>query len=143
MAHEKSERAYREIGIAEGHHALSHHQGDSKMIEKVAQIDLFQSQLLAYYLDKLRSTKEGDGTLLDHVALLYGSGLSDGTLHKATDLPLLVAGAAGGKIPGGRHIEFKPDTPMTNLHLTLLDLAGVRVDKLGDSTGGIEGLTLA
>jgi hypothetical protein len=143
MAHEKSERAYREIGIAEGHHALSHHQGDPRMIEKVAQIDVFQSQLFAYYLDKLRNTREGDGNLLDHVAILYGSGLSDGNLHKATDLPLLVAGAAGGRIPGGRHIEYKMDTPMTNLHLTLLDIAGVRTDKLGDSNGALEGLTLA
>lgn len=142
MAHEKSERAYREIGIAEGHHALSHHQGDPNMIGKVAQIDLFQSQLLAYYLEKLRATPDGDGTLLDHSAVLYGSGLSDGNLHKATDLPLLVAGG-GGKKMGGRHLEFTPNTPMTNLHVTLLDIAGVRVDKLGDSTGQVDGLSLA
>ena len=143
MAHEKSERAYREIGIAEGHHALSHHQGDPQMIEKVAQIDVFQSKLLAYYLERLRSTVDGDGSLLDHSAILYGSGLSDGNLHKATDLPLIVAGGGGGKIAGGRHIELRPDTPMTNLHLTLLGIAGVRVDKFGDSNGGLEGLTLA
>ena len=143
MAHEKSERAYREIGIAEGHHALSHHQGDPQMIEKVAQIDVFQSKLLAYYLERLRSTVDGDGSLLDHSAILYGSGLSDGNLHKATDLPLIVAGGGGGKIAGGRHIEFKPDTPMTNLHLTLLDIAGVHVDKFGDSNGELEGLSLA
>ena len=143
MAHEKSERAYREIGIDEGHHALSHHQGDAGMIAKVAQIDLYQAKLFAHFLEKLKATPDGDGSLLDHVAILFGSGLSDGNLHKCTDLPILLAGGARGQIKGGRHIQYKMDTPMTNLHLAMLDMAGVRVDKLGDSTGELELLSVA
>ncbi len=135
MAHEKSERAYREIGIDEGHHALSHHQGDSGMIAKIEQIDLFQAKLFAHFLEKLRATSDGDGNLLDHSVILYGSGLSDGNLHKCNDLPILLAGGGSGRIKGGRHIRYELDTPLTNLHLALLDVAGIHVDKLGDSTG--------
>src|SRR5262249_16043285 len=143
MAHEKSERHYPELGIEEGHHAMSHHQGDAGLIGKVARIDVFQSQMFAYFLDRLPSTPDGHGTLLAHVAILYGSCLSDGNLHKCVDLPILVAGGGGGRIKGGRHIEYPIDTPLTNLHVALLDIAGVRVDKFGDSSGELNGLSMS
>jgi hypothetical protein len=143
MSHEKSERAYREIGIDEGHHALSHHQGDVGMMAKTARIDLFQSQLFAHFLEKLRATRDGDGTLLDHSAILYGSGLSDGNLHKSTDLPILLVGGGSGRVKGGRHVGYPMDTPLTNLHLSMLEMAGVAVDKFADSTGKLELLSIA
>ena len=143
MSKEKSERAYREIGIHEGHHALSHHQRDREMMAKVAQIDTFQSKLLAYFLEKLRSTPDGDGSLLDHSVILYGSGLGDGNLHLSNNLPILLAGGGAGRMKGGRHIKYPLDTPLTNLHLTMLDIAGVAVDKLGDSTGKLELLSVS
>jgi hypothetical protein len=143
MSHEKSERAYREIGIDEGHHALSHHQGDAGMMAKAARIDLFQAQLFAHFLDRLRSTPEGDGNLLDYVAILYGSGLSDGNLHKCTDLPILLVGGAGGRIKQGRHAKYPLNTPMANLHLAMLDMAGIEVDKFADSTGVLDVLPVA
>jgi hypothetical protein len=143
MSHEKSERAYREIGIDEGHHALSHHQGDPNMMARVEQIDLFQSKLFTHFVEKLHSTPEGDGTLLDHVAILFGSGLSDGNLHKSTDLPLIVVGGAGGSLKGGRHVKYPMDTPMANLHLALLERAGVHVEQFADSTGKLDVLSMA
>ena len=113
----------------------THHQGDPEKIEKTIQINIFHTKMLAYYLDKLRSTPDGDGSLLDHSMILYGGALSDGNLHLYTDLPLLlVAGGVGG-IKGGRHVRYPKRTPMTNLLLTMLDKAKVpHVEKLGDST---------
>jgi len=139
MGREGSDRSYRNIGISDGHHPLTHHQNDPEKIEKVTQIDTYHVKMLAYYLDKLQSTKDGEGTLLDNSMVLYGSSICDGNAHTHHDLPLVLAGGAGGQIKGGRHIRFPKETPMNNLLLTMLDKARVPVpEKLGDSTGEIK-----
>ena len=139
IGHEMSGRAYPEVGFGDAHHAVTHHQGDVEKISKVIQINTFHTKLLADYLEKLRLTQDGDGSLLDHSMILYGSALSDGNLHLYTDLPLLlVAGGVAG-IKGGRHVRYQGGIPMTNLLLTMLDKARVpNVAKLGDSTGRLE-----
>jgi hypothetical protein len=139
IGHEMSGRAYPEVGFGDSHHSLTHHQGDQEKIAKTVQINTFHTKMLAYFLEKLRSTPDGDGSLLDHAMILYGAALSDGNLHLYTDLPLLlVAGGVGG-IKGGRHIRYRGGVPMTNLLLTMLDNARVPdVEKLGDSTGPLE-----
>ncbi len=136
LGREMGDLAYPEIGFADTHHSVTHHLGDREKIDKVIQINIFHTGLLSYYLDRLQSTPDGDGSLLDHAMILYGSALSDGNLHLYTDLPvLLVAGGVAG-IRGGQHIRYPAGTPMTNLFLTMLDKAGVpHVDRLGDSTG--------
>ena len=105
------------------------------MVDKVTKINTFHIRMLAYFLEKLRATPDGDGTLLDHSIILYGAGISDGNVHSHDNLPLILAGGGGGQIGGGRHIKNPKDTPMLNLHLTVLDMLGVPVDKLGDSSG--------
>jgi hypothetical protein len=139
IGHEMSGRAYPELGFGDAHHSVTHHQGDPDKIAKVVQINIFHAKMLAYYLDKLRSTPDGDGSLLDHALILYGGALSDGNQHLYTDLPLLlVAGSVAG-IKGGRHVRYPRGTPMGNLLLTMLDKSGVpHLDKLGDSTGKLE-----
>ena len=139
IGHEMSGRAYPETGFGDAHHSVTHHQGDREKIEKTIQINIFHAKMLSYYLERLRSTPDGDGSLLDHAMILYGSALSDGNLHLYTNLPLLlVAGGVGG-IRGGRHLRYPAGTPMTNLLLTMLDKAGVpAVARLGDSTGRLE-----
>src|SRR3984893_16628785 len=139
IGHEMSGRAYPEVGFGDAHHSVTHHQGDPERIAKVIQINIFHTKMLAYYLDKLRSTPDGYGSLLDHALILYGGVLSDGNLHLFTDLPLLlVAGGVGG-IKGGQHIRYPRGTPMGNLLLTMLDKANVPpVDGLGDSNGRLE-----
>jgi hypothetical protein len=134
-----SGRAYPELGFGDSHHSVTHHHGDAEKIAKTAQINAFHTKMLAYYLDKLRATPDGDGSLLDHSMMLYGGALSDGNLHLYTSLPLLlVAGGATG-IKGGQHIRYPNRTPMTNLLLTMLDKANVpRLAKLGDSTGRLD-----
>jgi hypothetical protein len=135
VGREGSLQAYPEIGVPDSHHPLTHHRGQSDLVERVTRINVFHVELFAHLLDKLAATPEGDGTLLDHVAVVYGSGLSDGDRHTHEDLPVLVAGGANGRIAGGRHLVVPPETPMTNLYLTLLDYLGVPADSLGDSTG--------
>jgi hypothetical protein len=139
IGHETSPRAYPELGFSDSHHSQTHHHGDREKIGKVIQINTFHVKMLSYYLDKLRSTPDGDGSLLDHSMVLYGAALSDANLHLYTDLPLLlVAGGVNG-IKGGQYIKYPNRTPMSNLLLTMLDKAGVPgVDKLGDSTGRLE-----
>jgi hypothetical protein len=139
VGHEMSGRAYPELGFGDAHHSVTHHQGDPDKIARVVQINIFHTKMLAYYLDRLRSTADGDGSLLDHALVLYGGALSDGNLHLYTDLPLLlVAGGVAG-IKGGRHIRYPRGTPMGNLLLTMLDKANVtRVERFGDSTGRLE-----
>ena len=141
LSREQSNRAYTEIGISEAHHALSHHFGDVKKIAQMIEINKFHVGLLAYYLEKMRSTPDGDGSLLDHSLMVYGSSLSDGNIHSHDDLPTLLLGGGAGKIKGGRHIKYPTDTPMTNLLLSLLDVVGVPTDQLGDSTGKLEHLS--
>jgi hypothetical protein len=134
VGREGSLQAYPEIGVPDSHHPLTHHRGQAELVERVTKINTFHVELFAHLVAKLAATPEGDGTLLDHAAVVYGSGLSDGDRHTHEDLPVLVAGGANGAIAGGRHLAAPPETPMTNLFLTLLDQAGVRVDALGDST---------
>jgi len=142
MAREKSERAYREIGLDEGHHALTHHGYDPRLMAKCVQIETYHSRMFAYFLEKMRSTPDGDGSLLDHSVMLYGSSLSDGNVHSQQNLPILLVGGGGGRLQGGRHIRYPEETPLTNLFLTMLDVVGVPVDHFGNSTGKLEFLSV-
>jgi hypothetical protein len=137
MAREGSNRSYRSIGVADGHHSVTHHQNDKEKIEKVVKINTHHVQMFAYLLDKLRSTPDGDGNLLDHSMIVYGSSIADGNMHTHVDLPIVLAGGAAGQIKGGRSIRYPKKTPMTNLLLTMLDKAGVQAEKIGDSTGEV------
>jgi uncharacterized protein DUF1552 len=137
VGHEMGGRAYPELGFGDQHHSLTHHQGDQEKIAKVLQINIFHAKLYRYFLDKMREVPDGDGSLLDHSLLVYGSPLSDGNMHLYRDLPvLLIAGAATG-IAGNRYVRQADDTPMANLHLTLLDRLGITVERFGDSTGRV------
>jgi hypothetical protein len=142
MAREGSPRTYPQIGVPEQHHAVSHHRNDPVFIAKKQRIDTYHVQLLGYFLEKLQATPDGDGTLLDHSMILYGGGMGDGNLHEHANLPTLVAGGLGGQLRTGRHLAYPENTPMANLLVTVLDKAGVRVDKIGDSTGKLELETL-
>ncbi|HWP86207.1 MAG TPA: DUF1552 domain-containing protein [Terriglobia bacterium] len=135
-------RTYQEIGIPEGHHSLTHHQYKQDKIDKVIQINIYQAKHLAYFLERLRSTPDGDGSLLDHTIMIYGSSLSDGNLHWHDNLPILLLGGGGGQIKGGRHLRYPQDTPMTNLLLTVMDMLKVPLDRLGDSTGRLDLLSV-
>ncbi|MBI4464009.1 MAG: DUF1552 domain-containing protein [Acidobacteria bacterium] len=137
MGREQSTRTYPEIGIADPHHPLTHHSGDAVKIAKVIQINSYHTKMFAYFLEKLRSTPDGDGSLLDHLMIVYGGGLSDGNLHLHNNLPILLVGG-GGQIKGGRHLRYPKDTPMMNLHLAMLDKMGIPEERLGDSTGKLE-----
>jgi hypothetical protein len=136
VAREISNRAYPAIGVREAHHALSHHGGDAEKIVKKIKVDTYHAQMFARLLEKLQSTPDGDGSLLDHVVLLYGSGLSDGNIHSHTGLPILLAGGGAGR--GGRHIRNASGTPLSNLHVSLLDKLGIPVERFGDSNGRID-----
>ena len=135
FANEGSNRSYAEIGIPEGHHDLSHHGGDKKKHEKIQAINRYHVEQLAYFLEKLKSVKEGNATLLDNIMLVYGSGIGDGDRHNHNDLPILVAGHGSGTLKPGRHLEYDRNTPLNNLYLSLLDRIGAPVERLGDSTG--------
>jgi|RhiMetdeSRZDD1v2_1073273.scaffolds.fasta_scaffold01201_8 hypothetical protein len=141
MGREGSMRTYPEIGIPDPHHPLTHHRNNAEWIEKVTQINTLHTKLFAGFLEKLKNAPDGDGTLLDHSIVLYGSGLSDGNRHTHEDLPLLIVGR-GGNFRLGSHIVYPKGTPMNNLFLTLLDRMGVQQESLGDSTGKIEQLSL-
>ncbi len=138
IGREQSTRTYPEIGVPEPHHPISHHQQRPEYLEKLAKINVFHMKLFAGFLEKLRATQDGDGTLLDSVMLLYGSGLSNPDDHNHHDLPILLAGGGGGQLKGGRHIKYPLDTPLANLHMALLDKMGVPIDRFGDSTGKVE-----
>jgi len=137
LARETSNRSYPEVGVTESHHPLTHNGGNPEKLAKVAKVNAFHVSLFAYYLEKLKATPDGDGSLLDHSLILYGSGMSDADIHDHTNLPILVA---GGKATGGRHIVAKDNTPLANLHLSLLDRVGVKLDSFADSKGQIDGL---
>jgi hypothetical protein len=141
MAREGSNRSYREIGIPDGHHSLTHHQNDPEKMAKTQKIDELHVKLFGYLLQRLDETKDGDGTLLDHSMILYGSSIRDGNVHDHHDLPLVLAGGKGAGVKSGRHIRYKPETPMNNLLLTLLDKVGVPGETLGDSTGKVDQLS--
>ena len=141
IGREGSQRTYNEIGIPDPHHALTHHRGNKDSIEKVTLINTFHASQFAYFLDKLKATKEGDGTLLDHSMLVYGSGIADGSEHSHINLPILVAGHGKGALKGGQYLKYAAGTPTTNLWLTLLDRMDVHPETIGDSTGRLEHLT--
>ena len=143
IGREQNTRVYDELGFSDAFHPLSHHQNDAAKIAKVIEINTLHTTMFAYFLDKLRSTRDGDGSLLDHSAIVYGSAISDGNLHLHDNLPVLVAGGASGHLKGGRHLRYKEETPTTNLYLTLLDMMGIPLEKFGDSTGQLELLSVA
>jgi len=138
VCRELSPRTYPQIGVPDQHHPTSHHRDDPELINKKAKIDNYHIQLLAYFLEKLQQTPDGDGSLLDQSLILYGGGMGDGNLHRHSNLPCLTAGKLGGQFKTGRHLAYKLDTPMSNLLVTILDRAGVHVDKIGDSTAPLE-----
>jgi hypothetical protein len=140
LARETSTRTYPEIGVADPHHPLTHHGNDPEKIARMAKINAFHVSLFAYYLEKLRSTPDGAGTLLDHSVILYGSGMGNPNVHDHVNLPIIVAGGAAGRMKGGRHITYAEPTPLANLHLTLLEKVGVRLDRFADSQGTIKEL---
>ena len=141
LGREGSNRTYREIGVPDAHHGLTHHQGDEKKIADIAKINRYHMEQFAYFLDRLGSTPDGEGSLLDHSVVVYGSGLADGNRHSHHDLPVLVAGRGCGKFHPGRHRRYPKNTPMTNLYLTILDRVGVPAESLGDSTGPLKELS--
>jgi len=135
MAREVSNRTYPQVGVPDGHHATSHHQNRPDKIDKLVKIQTYHLTLFAKFLDTLRNTADGEGSLLDHSAILYGSNMSNSNAHNHFPLPSLVLGAGGGQIQGGRHLKFEDHTPMANLLVTLLEKTGVHQEILGDSTG--------
>ena len=141
LAHAGSNRAYPAIGISDGHHSLTHHQNNADKVDKVAQIDAHLVSMVGYYLERLRATPDGDGTLLDHVMIVYGSGTGDGNAHTHHDLPTVLLGGGAGQIKGGRHLRYAKDTPLNNLFLNLMDKAGMPAEKFGDATGQLNSLS--
>jgi Protein of unknown function (DUF1552) len=137
MGREQSQRTFPQIGINEGHHGVSHHQGNAQKIAMIEKINVYHLTLFRYFLEKMRATPDGDGNLLDHSMLLYGSGMSDGNMHNHVNLPLVVVGGGAGRLKGGHHIKYPEPVPMANLLVGLLDKAGVHLDKFGDSTDRI------
>ncbi len=140
MAREVSYRTFPMIGVPDPFHATSHHQNDPDKLEKLTKINTYHVGLMAYFLDKLRSTPDGDGSLLDHSLILYGSCMSNSNLHNHNPLPIFVAGGAAGKMKGGQHIKYPNDTPAANLLLSILDKADINLDSIGDSTGRLSGV---
>jgi len=140
LARETSNRTYAEAGVSDPHHPLTHHGNDAKKIERMAKINAFHVSLFAEFLEKMKHTSDGEGSLLDHSLFLYGSGMGNPNVHDHQNLPVIVAGGAAGGMKGGRHLKFKEPTPLANLHLSLLDKAGVKIDSFGDSNGKIHQL---
>lgn len=140
LARETSNRTYPEIGISDPHHPLTHHGNDPEKVAKMARINQFHVSLFAEFIGKMKATPEGNGTLLDHSLYLYGSGMGNPNVHDHTNLPILVAGGAACGMKGGRHIRYERPTPLANLHLTLLDKAGVKLDRFADSQGRMDEL---
>ena len=142
MGPEQSNRTYREIGIPDVHHSMSHHQSDPEKLEKLARIDAYHLQLLTYYLDKLRATRDAGGSLFDNMIVMYGSSISDGNSHSLEDLPILLLGGGTGRLKGGRHFRYT-ETPVSNLYLTLLDKLDIPVERFGVSTGQLDLLSVS
>jgi hypothetical protein len=141
LAHDGSNRSFKDVGVSEGHHNLSHHQNNPETLEKIAKIDTFYARQFAYFLKRLRETKDRDGkSLLHNSMIVYCSGLGDGNAHSHNDLPFVLAGRAGGAFTPGRHFDPGSNTPMNNLFITMLNTMGVKVDSFGDSTGVLKGV---
>ena len=137
LGREQTNRPYPFIGVPEAHHSISHHQNDPVKLAKAAKINAYHIDLLARFAGRLRDIEDGDGTLLDHSMILQGGGLSNSDQHSHIDLPLVLVGGGAGQLKGGRHLRFPKDTPMNNLHMSLLEKVGVPVEKFGDSTGSM------
>jgi hypothetical protein len=140
LANEGSNRAYRSIGITDGHHEISHHGRNTAKVEKYRKINRHHAEQLAYVLERMKNIKEGDASLLDNTMLVYGGGIADGDWHNHDNLPIILAGKGAGTIKTGRHIKYKNGTPLNNLHLSMLDRMGVPAETLGDSTGKLQQL---
>lgn len=140
FANEGSNRSYAFLDVPDGHHDLSHHGGDQAKQAKIRTINRFHMEQFAYFVERLKNTPEGEGSVLDHSLLLYGSGIGDGNRHNHDDLPVALAGRAGGAVSTGRHLSLEKETPMANLFLSLLDIVDVHIDNFGDSTGRLAGL---
>jgi hypothetical protein len=141
ISKELSPRTYPEVDVPDPHHGLSHHQNRPESMEKLVRVSKFHMDMFAYYLDRLKSTPDGDGSLLDHVAIMYGSGMSNSNLHDPTNLPMLVLGGGSGELRGGQHVRCSEGTPLTNLFLTLLHRVGVPAESIGDSNGNMAELS--
>jgi len=138
LAHDGSNRSFPEIGVPDAHHYLSHHQSDPQKLAKIAKIDQFYLRQFGYFLDKMKSIQEADGTLLDHSMIVFGGAIGDGNRHNHNNLPILLAGGGNGTITHGKRMVLASDTPMTNLYLSMLDRLGVPAERVGDSTGRLE-----
>jgi Protein of unknown function (DUF1552) len=143
VTHEGTSRAYREIGIADGHHPLTHHRNQVDLMDKVARINTYHMEQFSKWIGRLKSVEDGGGSLVDHSMIVYGAGLADGNNHVHHDLPTVLVGRAGGYIRSGRRLVFRKETPMCNLFLTMMDRMGLRMEQFGDSTGHLAGLDLA
>jgi hypothetical protein len=135
MSKEQSARAYPQIGVPDAHHPLSHHNNNPALVGKMSQINRYHVELFSKYLDKLRNTPDGDGSLLDHMTILYGGGISNSTIHSGQNLPVLLVGGGAGRWKGGQHLAYDDEPTMANLLMTLMDKFGVPVDHVGGSTG--------
>jgi hypothetical protein len=142
VGHEHSGMTYPQIGVPDAHHPISHHQQEPEKVAKTAKINAYHVKVFSYLMEKLRSTRDGDGTLLDHITMIYGAGIADSNAHSPINIPIILAGGGAGHLKGGRHVRFK-GVPLANLHLTLLDQFEVHWEKLGDSTGRIDDRILA
>jgi hypothetical protein len=138
IGRELSNRTYPTLGVTDSHHSVSHHQNDAEKLTKLAKINAYHIQKLAYFMERLKATPEGDSNLLDQLTLVYGSGLSDGNRHDHSPLPLIVVGGGAGKLKGGAHLAYQKDTPMSNLLVSVLNTVGVPTETLGDSTGALD-----
>jgi Protein of unknown function (DUF1552) len=143
LGREFSGVTFPQIGVPDAHHPITHHQQEPEKIVKVAKINAYQVTKFAYLLERMRATPDGDGSLLDHATLIYGTGMGDCNAHDPRNIPVLLAGGGAGHLKGGRHIHYPKETPLANLHLTLLDKFGVNLDRIGDSTGRIDDRALA
>ena len=140
LTREQSNRTYPEIGVPDPHHPTSHHGNDPVKVAKIAKINTYHVSLFSDFLQRMKATPDGDGSLLDHSVYLYGSGMGNPSLHDHENLPILVAGGAATGLKGGRHIRYEKGTNLANLHLTLLDRVGIHLDSFVDSTGKVEDL---
>lgn len=138
--HEFTGQTFPEAGVPDAHHAISHHQGNPASLAKLARIDAFKVSLFAYFLEKMRSTRDGDGSLLDHSIIVYGAGMSDGNAHDPKNLPVLLLGGGCGTLKSRRHIRYPKGTPLANLHIALMSKLGVHLENIGDSTGELTDL---
>jgi hypothetical protein len=142
LGHEHSGMTYPQIGVPDAHHPISHHQQEPEKVAKVAKINAYHMRMFAKLLEKLQATADGDGTLLDHVTMMYGAGIADSNSHSPINIPMILAGGGAGALKGGRHIRFR-NMALANLHLTLLDQFGVHIDRIGDSTEPIDARILS